>query len=109
RFLLRGVVRLGRRGALPRSGGEPPPALPDRPLGERRGDGLRQCLRLLRRDDRLDPELAALLEPAIGLSRLTQPAGEPDLAEGSETLLRGLALCGRGDRERDREVGTRLV
>ena len=54
-------------------------------------------------------ELRALLEPALGLRRRPQPAGETDLAERGEAVADRRPSRGRGDRERDREVGSGLV
>jgi catechol 2,3-dioxygenase-like lactoylglutathione lyase family enzyme len=70
-FFFRGLVRLGRRRALLRPGGEPPPALPGRSLAQRGRHRFRQRFAFGRCDHRLDPELRALLQPPLGLRRLT--------------------------------------
>ena len=57
----------------------------------------------------VDAELRALLEPALRLGRGAQAAGEPDLAERGEPVAHGRVARRGGDRERDREVGARLV
>src|SRR5437764_13628445 len=87
---------------------------------EPRADGLPQRLHLLhvqfatrgcarRSDGSREPELRALLEAPLALRRGTQATGEPDLAEGGDPFPYGRAARGRGDRERNGEVGARLV
>jgi hypothetical protein len=63
----------------------------------------------LGRDRRDDAELRTLLEPPFGLRGRTKTAGEADLPERRDPLAHRRTTCGRGDRERDREVGARLV
>ena len=60
-------------------------------------------------DDGLQPELRALLEPALGLRRGAKAAREPDLAERRQAVLRRHALRGGSDRQRDGEVRAGLV
>src|SRR4051794_26863791 len=62
-----------------------------------------------RSDDGCEAELAALLEPPVGLGRLSEPAREADLAEGGGATSHRQTAGGRGDREGDREVCSRLV
>src|SRR3954447_1922991 len=81
-------------------------------LTERLGPRHPKCAtawRPFRGDDGPEPELRALLEPPVGLSRRPQAPREPDLAERSDARPHRLALGRGGDRESHGEVGTRLV
>ena len=70
---------------------------------------VRPGLRAFRHDHRREPELRALLSTAFGLGRRPQAPREADLAEGRRRRGERHALSRRGDGERDREVGARLV
>ena len=59
-------------------------------------------------DRDLQPQAGGLAESALRLGHGPQPAGQRDLAESAHRPERH-AACGRGERERDREVGSRLV
>src|SRR5439155_25505753 len=56
-----------------------------------------------------ETELAALLEPPVGLRRLPEPPGEADLAEHRGPGANRQPSSRRGDRERDGEVRAGLV
>src|SRR5262249_5853832 len=80
--------------------------------GERAAHGLRlegRTSRPGRGEHRGDAELPALVEPAVGLRRGPQAAGEADLAEDGEPFAERHPPRGRGERERDPEVRARLV
>ena len=55
------------------------------------------------------PELGALREAPLGLGDGAQPARQADLAEAGERRANRHAAGSRRDRERDAEVGARLV
>src|SRR5207247_7345403 len=62
-----------------------------------------------RNENTVEAELRALLQPALGLGRGPEAAGQTDLAEGGETAANRRSLRCRGDRERDREIRAGLV
>ena len=57
----------------------------------------------------MEAEFRALIEPPVGLGRGAQAPGKPDLAEGRRARLDRRAPRRGCDRERNREVGARLV
>ena len=83
----------------------------DRPA--KRVDGLRvHAASLLgsgRHDHGAQAELRALLESALGLGGGTQATGKTDLPESGNACRDRRAARGRGDRQRDPEVGSGLV
>ena len=62
-------------------------------------------------DHPVEAELARLGDAAVGVSDVPELARQAELAEGGERLVGGRrdALRGGGERQRDREVGARLV
>ena len=104
-----------RRGA-PRGAADPPrPCLrPPSAAPPPAADGAdRRPQRLRARiDHRRQPELARLREAAVGVGDGAQLAGQAELAEAGDRPLAAAghdAARGARDRERDREVGARLV
>ena len=59
--------------------------------------------------DEPEAQLRALVEASLGLRCGPEAAGEADLAERGRRRPHGRALRGRGDGERDAEVGAGLV
>ena len=76
----------------------------------RTGDAdLRPAASPLGGDRRDNAELRALLEPPLGLRGGPETAGQPDFPERRNPLAHRRTTCRRGDGQRDREVGARLV
>src|SRR6187551_656204 len=63
----------------------------------------------VRRHDRLDPELRALLEASLRLGGRTQPTGEAELAERCDAFPQRGCASRRRDRERDGQIRAGLV
>src|SRR6187551_2768247 len=86
-----------------------PERLPERFHSDDARPAARGDARPIRRHDRLDPELRALLEASLRLRGRAQPTGEAELAERCDAFPQRRGPSSRGNGERDGEIRTGLV